>query len=378
MFPAIAVIFVALWQFATVEANYGGNWTALYCVGDRQRQPALNAAEHVYLFRRSTGFDGQFYHYIAHDPFLRSDLKSYVDDARLRYRRILVPLLAWTLAFGQSAYVDRAYEAVFLLSVALGVYWSSRIAQREGLSPAWGLLFLAMPAIPITADRLVVDAALAALTAGFLYYSATPSWKLFVVLACAALARETGVFLLIACCAWLLWQRKSRLALLFSLAALPMLGWYADVSAHTVRSSIHFSYIPMAEIWSAIQHPVVYPASTPMVRAVVLADHLAMAGMLLCFALAFWMFARRPQAPAGLLLLLFVAPAIIFPAADNWITVYHFGRVHSPELLAVASIAAATRNPWLLAPVAMMLPRIAIQLTPQALGILHWIGIAAL
>lgn len=98
---------------------------------------------------------------------MQSDLQAYVDDARLRYRRILVPLAAYIFAAGPSNRIDQTYEIVFLLSVALGTYWSSLFAGRAGLAPAWGLLFLLLPAIPISMDRLVVDSGLAALTAGF-------------------------------------------------------------------------------------------------------------------------------------------------------------------------------------------------------------------
>ena len=133
---AIAVALVACWQWATVRANYGGNWTALYCTGALQRQPPLNRFEHVYVFADSTGYDGQFYHYIAHDPFLRSDLQRYIDSPRLRYRRILIPVLAYALASGHAEWVDRAYELIFLVTVGLGVYWSCRIAQSCRMAAA--------------------------------------------------------------------------------------------------------------------------------------------------------------------------------------------------------------------------------------------------
>src|SRR5579863_287925 len=196
--PLLAVVLVAAWQCSTVRANYSGNWTALFCTGAEEPHPPLVAAEHIYLFPNSTGYDGQIYHYIAHDPFLRSDLKTYVDDPRLRYRRIFVPLLAYAIAWGHSGWIDPAYEFVCLLSIGLGVYWSCRFAQSVDLSPAWGLLFLLAPAIPVTMDRLVIDGTLAALTAAFIYYSRSPSWKLAVVLICAALTRETGLLLIAA------------------------------------------------------------------------------------------------------------------------------------------------------------------------------------
>jgi hypothetical protein len=52
--------------------------------------------------------------------------------------------------------------------------------------------------------------------------------------------------------------------------------------------------------------------------------------------------------------------------------VYQFGRICAPMFVCLSGIAAQTRNPWLLLLLAMMLPRIAIQLTPQALGVIHW------
>ncbi len=90
-FPVLAVLLVGCWQWATVHANYRGNWTTLFCTGALQRQSPLTASEHLYLFPNSTGYDGQFYHLVAHDPFLRSGLQAYVDDARLRYRRSRSP-----------------------------------------------------------------------------------------------------------------------------------------------------------------------------------------------------------------------------------------------------------------------------------------------
>jgi hypothetical protein len=373
-FPVVAVVFVALWQWATVTANYAGNWTALFCTGALQRQPPLAASERVYLFANSRGYDGQFYHYVAHDPFLRSDLKNYVDDPRLRYRRIFIPLLVYALAFGNSRLIDRAYELVCLLSIGLGVYWSCRFAQNAGLAAAWGLLFLAMPAIPITMDRLVVDGGLAALTAAFLYYSPSPSWKLFAILTCAVLTRDTGLLLVLAYCAYLVWRREFRIAGIFLLSAAPAAAWYAYVQSNTTGKTYSPALIPFWSILRALGNPASYPPGTPFANAVVAADYLALAGMLLAFGLALVWFARGPRDLLRIAAALFAMMAILFQITGQWQNVYSFGRIYTPILLCLSGMAAQTRNPWLLLPVALMLPRIAIQLTPQMLGIIHWIA----
>src|SRR5579862_780128 len=152
---AMALVFS--WQWATVQANYGGNWSALYCTGARLGVPSRLAAEHIYEFPGSFGFDGQMYHYVAHDPLIRTpDLKAAVDAPWLRYRRILVPGLAYMLALGRANWVDPAYFALVLIFIGAGVYWSVECSQALGRSPAWGLLFLLMPATLISMDRLVL------------------------------------------------------------------------------------------------------------------------------------------------------------------------------------------------------------------------------
>jgi hypothetical protein len=369
------VLLVASWQWATVTANYGGNWTALFCTGANQRQPPLAAAERLYLFAGSYGYDGQFYHYIAHDPFLRSDLKGYIDDPRLRYRRILIPLLAYGVALGQSGWIDATYRLVCLLSIGLGVYWSCRFVQDAGLSAAWGLLFLVMPAIPITTDRLVIDGGMAALTTAFLFYSRSPSWKLFVVLICVALTRETGFLLVLACCAWLAWRREFRLSGIFLFSAAPALVWYRYVSAHTASPSYDISLIPFSSIVWVLRHPLTYPPGTPFADAILVADYLALAGMLLALGLALRWFLSKPFDPIRIAAMLFATLAAVVQVTGTWESVYAYGRIYTPVLLCLAAVAAQARNLWLLAPAAMILPRLAIQLAPQILGIAHWIRV---
>jgi hypothetical protein len=59
-----------------VQRNYGGNWTAFNCTGARFPIPPALAGENIYRFQRSNGWDGQFYHYIAHDPFLADGMRG--------------------------------------------------------------------------------------------------------------------------------------------------------------------------------------------------------------------------------------------------------------------------------------------------------------
>jgi len=399
-FAIAAALLVAVWQWATVNANYAGNWTALFRTGALQPQPPELAGENIYRFAGSTGYDGQFYHYIAHDPLMRTSLAAAVDNPRFRYRRILVPALAYGLALGRTAWVDRAYEAVCLLAIALGVWWSCRFADKSGLAPAWGLLFLLLPAVPITADRMVVDAALAALAVAFLLYVSRPSWKLFVVLSCAALVRETGFLLIAGYCGWLLWRRQWRGGCIFLLSAVPALAWYGYVQVRTAQQPIAFA--PFRAILDTFRQPLGYPAGTPLAAWVSAADYLALAGLGLAFLLAIARFANHPRDPVRIAALLFVVTGLILRDPNPFRNVYDFGRVYTPLLLCLqrgagcqpadrltigpgersspgwfrtmAVGAVETRGPVLLAPVLLMLPRIGMQFAPQVLGVTRWLA----
>jgi hypothetical protein len=65
---AVSAIFV--WQSLNVRFNYGGEWNALFLSGERFPVPAALAAERIPQLPGSDGYDGQFYHYVAHDPLM--------------------------------------------------------------------------------------------------------------------------------------------------------------------------------------------------------------------------------------------------------------------------------------------------------------------
>src|SRR4051794_36684730 len=104
----LAAALVLSWQTLRVRYTYGGNWSALFCTGAQYPVPPELEHEHLYRFEDVLGFDGQIYHYIAHDLLPPWRLAAWVDDPGLRYRRILVPATAFLLAAGGSDRVDTA------------------------------------------------------------------------------------------------------------------------------------------------------------------------------------------------------------------------------------------------------------------------------
>jgi hypothetical protein len=350
----------------------------LFCTGTRFPIPPALAAEHIYVFEHSSGWDGQFYHYMAHDPFLAGRIWKYTDTPVLRYRRILVPALAWLLAGGDSRRVDVAYHAVILLFFALGAYWLSRLAALYGHSRAWALAFVAIPAAIASMDRMAVDVALAAFVLAFAWFAreGQKQWPLYWILMLAPLVRETGLLLVAAYCLWLLRRKRVRLAAAFATTALPALAWFKYVDLRT-PPFIYLSpvVLPFSGALHRLLHLTPYPSSL-MVRSVVWGfDTLAVAGVLLAFAIALPAARRTGWSPTGWAMLLFVLLGVFMWRPGDWPETSDYGRILSPLLILLAVEPLASRSTsrlkWLpVAPLCMLAPRCAIQLAPQVLSLL--------
>jgi hypothetical protein len=366
----VAVALALSWQAITVHYNYGGNWTALFCTGGNVPVPPQLAGERIFIFPNSTGYDGQFYHYVAHDPFLRKGIAGYTDAPRLRYRRILVPLTAYLVAGGRDRYVDTAYFGVILLSVYLGACWLSRYVSLCGRHPAWGLCFLLVPATIISIDRLIVDLTLAALTVGFaLYARHGPPWKLFLVLACAVLTRETGFLLLAGYCLYLLWRRLLLKTALFSAAAVPALAWFSYVQPRTEGDLVaNFLQIPRSlELFVTAR----YALPDLLAGAITVLDYLVALGIVLAVVLAIRFVLKRSPGPEELAGLVFGLMTIWMACFITMQDSYTYPRVVSPLLVLVA-LSGLSRNSLIgLLPAALVTPRVAAQLGPQVLGVLR-------
>jgi hypothetical protein len=355
------------WLYFRTHYLYNGNWTSVYYTGATWRIPPELASEHIYRFPGVVGYDAQLYHLIAHDPLFKKGFDRYLDDARIRYRRILVPGLAALLSFGNSNWVDPAYVAVVLASIYLGAFWLARWSDTHGLSTAWGFLFLAMPAALVTMLLMIVDGTLAALTVGAFFYAERQNQvRLFLVLACAALVREIGFFLVGGYCLWLLFQRKPLRAIAFGTAAIPAFAWLWFVQIHTRPSAPEWlSAIPFLGLYRGIVGHWIYRQQIFLVF-----DFVAIAGMLLGFVFAGYYLCRRAtRNSAAFMVLGFLLLGIFMGNASIWPEVNSFGRVFTPVLLFVAATGMSQRNWWTLAPVALVDFRIGGLLLHQAWAI---------
>lgn len=370
-YAVLCLLLVLSWQWLTVTLNYGGNWTALFCTGDTHPLPPQLASENIYTFAGSAGFDAQFYHYIAHDPVPGGDLFPYVQAARMRYQRILIPALAYAMAFGRHQLIDFTYFAACYLFLFLGVWWLGAYAERWHLHPAWGMAFLLMPASIVFVDRLTVDHALAALTVGFVLYAARQSsWELYAVLALAPFARETGLLLPVAYGIYCLCHRHWKRAAVFATAAAPWLVWVAFVSSRTPPTWYGTSLVPLKWLLRRLANPVDYPPEVPLAGVVQFGDVMALAGMLVAILLGLLYFINRPSTAIAIAGLLFALLTVFLQKEDVWLTAYNYCRIFCPLVVLVAAAWLPLQPRLALLPVILMAPRLLMQYGKQVMGII--------
>jgi hypothetical protein len=337
LYAALAAVIPLLWQFTVVQVLYDANWTALFYVGNVfPTPPDLGAT--TYIFPH-TGYDGQFYRLAAHDPFFEKGYWKSVDDPRFRYRRILVPLAAHLSAAGRTDWIDGSYILVVAASLFLGTFWSSRYLAEQGCNPAWGLIFLLSPAALTSVDRMLVDATLLAMFAGFLLYSARRSWTgLYVVSMLSALTRETGLLLIAAPVAAFLLERNLRKAAWLATSTFPALAWYAFVSKNTPSSgALAILDWPVIGIFRRIFTARMLPGELPSVEvAVQVLDVAAIAGFLACLYLGIrWAHQDRNRS-AAFSAFLFAGLGLTFCSDSYMLESYAWARPVSPLLLYVS------------------------------------------
>jgi hypothetical protein len=366
---AAAVLCCALgasFQWLTVRANYGGNPTALFLHGSQFPLPPGLAFEHIYVFPNSGGYDGQSYHYMAHDPLQRTDIGRAVPDPSLRYPRVLLPAMAHLLALGRAEWIDTAFFVCNLFFLGIGAYWLAILLGRAGIPPMYAVLYVITPVAIVSLDRMLVDLALASLALGFaVYLNPEQPWKLYAILAAAPLCRESGFFLLVAWLLYLATGRRYRQIALYATAAIPAVCWIFWVRTRIPGAAALGLgvFVPFSGIIDALTHPRSFPFSAPVVAVIHMLYGLQLFGILLGLALPFRDWRKFGIDPLRTVCLLWAVYGIALPPG------IYDDPISAPRILAPLLMFEFLRGERL--PLILVTPRVWLELAPQVLGILR-------
>jgi hypothetical protein len=311
---------------------------------------------------------------MAHDPLARTDVGRAVPDPSLRYPRILLPAMAHLLSLGRPDWVDIAYGFCELLFLALGAYWLAQLLVRAGLHPLFAALYVVVPCSIISIDRMLVDLAVASLALGFAVYLASETrddWKLYLILAAAALTRDTGFLLSAAYAIPLLSQRRYRRMAIFATALLPAVLWTLWVR-RAIPGGAAFGSLAIYPFWGmlhAVLHPRTYAFSPPVVAVIVSLWWMQLAGVILAIALALGNVPRLGKDAVANACFLWACLAILLPPGV-YDDPFAAPRVLAP-LLMFQFLQKGDSTFWTRLPLLLVTPRVGLELAPQLLGILR-------
>ncbi|MBN1527613.1 MAG: hypothetical protein JW895_01030 [Thermoleophilaceae bacterium] len=91
----------------------------------------------------STGYDGQFFFYLAQDPLLTGkaatrdqETSDHIDNVAYRYQRILLPLAGWLVSWGHPSVLQWTLPLLNLAAV-LAATWLLAVFLRSRGRPTW-------------------------------------------------------------------------------------------------------------------------------------------------------------------------------------------------------------------------------------------------
>lgn len=145
---------VAVWGIWAVAVVHRGEVDWMPRVGTMFLDQGAGASATIDALRPDaageTGYDGQFFYYVALDPL---HAEKYIDAPAYRLGRIGYPALARVVSAGQAGAVPWALFLVNLAAVAAGTFLLARILAARGVSPWFAVLYGTAPGLFIAVSR---------------------------------------------------------------------------------------------------------------------------------------------------------------------------------------------------------------------------------
>jgi len=224
----VALLAALLWALVVAfvaHVRYGDDVRALLCIGgENTLLPAFATVPRA----GPTGYDGHVYAALATDPFLhRFDTQNALDSPAYRATRIMIPLLAWLLALGNSAAAIVTYQLLCWGLGLVAILIAARWLATDGRSPWQAALLIGSAGLAAAMIRSTPDAGALCFMLAALWCHGRRRHALALAFASAAvLTRETSYLVVLAIAADELRRRRPAAATLFAAVPLSLIvGW---------------------------------------------------------------------------------------------------------------------------------------------------------
>lgn len=150
----------------------------------------------LFVDKQQTGWDGQFYYYMANDPFDLNNTRAHMDADAYRYQRIgfsAIAKIVSVITF-QDWVSPKLYYFTYLLLIASAAYCAAYFFMSRGVSP-WAALFWSLGVgTQLTVLNGLPDAAADALFIFATVALFSDRWKCYAIaMSFSALSREAYI-----------------------------------------------------------------------------------------------------------------------------------------------------------------------------------------
>jgi hypothetical protein len=193
----IALYAGMFWSYAR---HFKGNVTGFICFGD-YNVPSRLLPNGAWIYKKTAGYDGQFYYFAARDLFLRLEFHRHVDAPAYRYQRIGYPALVRIFSFGNPDLIPLMMLVINMVLIAFSTAIIARLLLQKGMSCWWAMLFPLLSGLLLASIRdLTEPTAIFFLITGVVAYDKRKYALFSLCMACSILSREltlamTAVFL---------------------------------------------------------------------------------------------------------------------------------------------------------------------------------------
>jgi hypothetical protein len=225
-----AAVFLSVLFLYSLKFNK--NITGFMVIGDYFQARHI-WTEKTLVHQGSVGYDGQYYYYIAHDPFILGQSYDHIDFPAYRYQRIIYPLAVWLAAFGHSPLIPWMMVAVNLLGILFGTWFLILILKHFGRSPwyslfypaSWGFLLCLLRSLP---EPLAITFVVITV---YFYLKGRTAWQV-ISLSLAGLTQETTLLVAIGFLSYSLGKKEFRQSLYLLSPFMAYLLWQLYLYAH--------------------------------------------------------------------------------------------------------------------------------------------------
>ncbi len=231
---SLAVLLVIFITYVAILARYSrrfdGNFSGFACIGSHFPAPGI-ITEKTFVLENSPGYDGQFFFFASHDPFIRKGLGEFMDVPAYRYQRIMYPWLAALFALGRPELIPYSLVLVNVGSILIGSFFVIWMLKKQGMSPWYALFYGFFSGFILCVFRDLAGAvAMGFMVGGIYFYSLRRFYLSALFLSCSVLSKE--LVLIVVFCLLLhsaAFRRSGRAFLAMLVSVLPFLIWQGYV-----------------------------------------------------------------------------------------------------------------------------------------------------